>query len=316
MALGFLTLLFAGLLQGSFGRGYKNYQPFSWAAFWGIYNIMAIITATAFALIMTPNLFSMYFDNGLAYVLRPAICGVIWGLSAICFSKGISVVGMSLVYGISMGISTISGSVTPMILNNSFPQGSKLALFVVALVLTIAGVFVITVAGIKRDGKAKSSLFGIVLSVLSGLGTGAMNLGFTFTEDLSETIGNNQFALSSVRWLPVLLGGCVAGLIYCIGEVTALKQWKTVTDRGSLKCTVKLFGTSIVWYFALIFYGVASVMLGKIGSTVGWILFNSLALVVSVFWGIKDNEWKNKKKTTLFIGCLILIIAWIFCTII
>lgn len=309
MALGFVVLLFAGLLQGSFGRGYKNYEPFSWGAFWGIYNVMAIIISVAFAYIVMPSGFAQLFGNGFGYVIKPVLCGVIWGLSAICFSKGISMVGMSLVYGISMGISTISGSVTPMILGNSFPQGIEMIKFILALGFTIAGVIVITVAGIKRDGKAKSSVLGIVLSILSGLGTGAMNLGFTFTADIQAT---NDFGGSAVRWMPVLVGGCLAGVIYCIGEVTALKQWKTVTDQGALKCSGKLFGTAIVWYFALILYGVSSIMIGKLGSTVGWILFNSLALFVSVFWGIKDGEWKNKKKTMLFVGCVVLIIAWVF----
>lgn len=309
MALGFLVLLFAGVLQGSFGRGYKNYSPFSWGAFWGIYNVMAIIISVAFALIMSPSTFAQFFNNDFIYILKPVICGVIWGLSAICFSKGITMVGMSLVYGISMGISTISGSVTPMILDNSFPKGSAMIQFLLALGFTIAGVIIITVAGIKRDGNAKSSVLGIIMSILSGLGTGAMNLGFTFTSDIQVT---NQMAQSAVRWLPVLVGGCIAGVIYCIGEVTVLKQWKTVTDTGAAKCSVKLFLTAIVWYFALILYGVSSIMIGKLGSTVGWILFNSLALFVSVFWGIKDGEWKNKKKTLLFIGCAVLIIAWIF----
>lgn len=309
MALGFVVLLFAGLLQGSFGRGYKNYEPFSWGAFWGIYNIMAIIITVVFAMVIMPSGVKQLFESGFGYVIKPVLCGVVWGLSAICFSKGISMVGMSLVYGISMGISTISGSVTPMILNNDFPKGAEMIKFVLALGFTICGVAVITVAGIKRDGKAKSSVLGIVMSILSGLGTGAMNLGFTFTSDISST---NQFGQSAVRWLPVLVGGCLAGLLYCIGEVTVLKQWKTVTDNGAVKCSCKLFGTAVIWYLALILYGVSSIMIGKLGNTVGWILFNSLALFVSVFWGIKDGEWKNKKKTMLFVGCVVLIIAWVF----
>ena len=35
MVVGFALLFAAGIFQGSFGLGYKNYKPFSWAAFWG-----------------------------------------------------------------------------------------------------------------------------------------------------------------------------------------------------------------------------------------------------------------------------------------
>ena len=53
-------------------------------------------------------------------------------------------------------------------------------------------------------------------------------------------------------------------------------------------------------------------MLGNIGSNIGRILFNSLALIISVCRGLITGEWKNKKKSTLFIGCAVLIAAWIF----
>lgn len=103
----------------------------------------------------------------------------------------------------------------------------------------------------------------------------------------------------------------MAGIVYCIFEVTYKKEWKTVTAKGSGARTVKLFGVSIIWYLALILYGFASYLLGDMGSTVGWILFNALALIISVLWGLKTGEWKNTKKTILFVGCAVLIIAWL-----
>ena len=309
---GLFILLIAGICQGSFGLGYKKYNPFSWAAFWGIYDIMCIITSVLFVCFFAPEFFSLFFSRGFEYWFVPLLCGTLWGLSAIGFSKGISMIGMSLVYGISMGISTIVGSVTPMFTTQSEKTSFSFG-FCLGLILTVLGVIIVTVAGIKRDGGAKGSLKGILLSVFSGLGSGFMNVGFAYSSDIAvslENAGYSYLAVSASQWLPVLFSGCFAGLIYCIGEVTVKKQWNTVIAKGSALRAFKLFAVSIIWYAALILYGYSTYLLGSNGSTVGWILFNALALIISVFWGLKTGEWKNAKKTLLFIGCAVLILAW------
>lgn len=313
--MGFLVLLVAGLCQGSFGLGYKKYTPFSWAAFWGIYDVMCIITSLMFTLALAPRFLSVYCEQGIGFFVMPVLCGAMWGLSAIGFSKGIDKIGMSLVYGISMGISTIVGSVVPIILSGAFPKESSVLMFIIGLGLTVLGVIIITVAGIKRDKKAKGSVLGIAMAVFSGIGSGFMNVGFTKMDAISkplELYGYSQLAVSAAKWLPVLVGGCLAGIIYCIGEVTYKKDWHTVTEKGSGTRSLKLFGVSIIWYLALILYGYAVILMGELGNTVGWILFNALALIISTMWGLKTGEWKGTKKTTLFVGCGVLIVAWVF----
>ena len=319
MIAGFMILLIAGVCQGSFGLGYKKYEPFSWAAFWGIYNILCIVTSVGCAWLLAPKLWTIISENGFANLIVPILCGALWGLSAIGFSKAIDKIGMSMVYGISMGISTIVGSVTPMIINRSFPVGLSAAMFMTGLVLTVLGVIIVTIAGVRRDGGIKGSISGVLLAVLSGLGSGAMNVGFAHSESITgqfALFGYSQAAASSARWMPVLVGGCLAGIIWCAIELFAKGDQKTLIAKGSGTRTIRLFGTSIVWYAALLLYGLSVDMLGDIGKSAGWILFNALALVISVMWGLKTGEWKNSPKGLLYIGCAVLITAWIFIAII
>lgn len=312
MIVPFGILLLAAVCQGSFGLGYKNYSPFSWAAFWGIYDVLCIVTSTLFCLVLVPDAFGIFAEAGIKNLMIPVACGCAWGLSAIGFSKGIDKIGMSLVYGISMGISTIVGSLVPMLKAGDI---SKSPFFWLGLMLTLAGVILVTVAGIKRDGGVSGSVSGILLAVFSGVGSGFMNVGYDgcvkLTSSIVEGRGYGELASSSLNWLPVLVGGCIAGLLYCIGEVGGRNQWHTITAKGSGKMTLKLFGVSIVWYAALMLYGFSANLLGEIGSTVGWILFNALALVISVAWGLRTGEWKNSKKGLLFFGCGVLILSWI-----
>ena len=317
MAAGFLVLLLAGLCQGSFGLGYKKYPPFSWAAFWGVYCLLCIVVSVGVTWIFAPGLWQVIGAQKSGYWFLPLFCGALWGLSAIGFSKGISKIGMSMVYGISMGISTVVGSVLPMVMNRQFPQGGSLLAFLAELLLTVAGVTLVTIAGVRRDGGAGKAKSGVVLAVFSGLGSGAMNLGFSYAQGISDAfsaLGYSQAAVSAGKWLPVLVGGCMAGALWCAGELTKRKEWKTLTERGAAKRVGVLFGVSLIWYAALLLYGLSVSMLGRIGSTAGWILFNALALVISVGWGLWSGEWKDsgKNKSLLFTGCGILILSWIF----
>lgn len=303
---GFIFLIIAGVCQGSFGLGYKKYPPFSWAVFWCIYNMLCAVTALG-AAVITSGSFNAAVS---AFSIMPVLCGALWGLSSICFSKAITSIGMSMVYGLSMGISTITGSVIPMFMNSSVPQGYGAVRLAVGLVLCVCGIAAITVAGVKRDKKKKRSVIAIVMAVISGLGSGAMNIGFSAS--VTELPGLSNAAMSAVRWLPVLIGGCVMCVIWCVGEAAVKKEGGTLTEKGAAERTAKLFGISIVWYMALMLYGLAhSALADKIGEA-AWALFNALALLVSVAWGLKTGEWKNTSKKILFLGCLFLILSWIF----
>ena len=317
MLVGFLILLLAGLCQGSFGLGYKKYPPFSWAAFWGVYCLLCIVVSVGVTWILAPGLWGVIGAQEGSYWGLPLFCGALWGLSAIGFSKGIDKIGMSMVYGISMGISTVVGSVLPMIMNGAFPTGLSMAAFIAELVLTVVGVVLVTIAGVRRDGGAGKAKLGVALAIFSGLGSGAMNLGFSHSQRVSDAfsaLGYSQTAVSAGKWLPVLVGGCLAGAMWCAGELSVRKEWKTLTDKGSGKRVCVLFGVSLIWYAALLLYGLSVYLLGNIGETVGWILFNALALVISVGWGLWSGEWKDggENKKLLFAGCGVLILSWFF----
>ena len=312
--IGCMILLIAGICQGSFGLGYKKFPPFAWSVFWGIYSTLCSLTALLFTIVSAPQAMQVFVQTDRKGLYMAFVMGAIWGLSAICFSKAIARVGMSFVYGISMGISTIVGSVTPMLLEKNLENLTTVS-FWLSLLLTLAGVGCVTAAGIKRDGKLQKSTLGMLLSVAAGIGSGFMNVGFSCGDGmrvLLEQMSVSELGISAVRWLPVLLGGNLMAVIWCIGEATHRREWNTLFQSGAESRIGKLFGVSIIWYSALMLYGYASYLLGEVGDTIGWILFNSLALMVSVFWGVKTGEWRRHPKTMLFVGCGLIIASWIF----
>lgn len=331
VTIGFAILLFAGLCQGSFGLGYKNYQPLKWEAFWGIYSLFCIIVPLGWTWYQVPNFLHYLSNADVKHIVVPILCGTIWGISAVGFSKAVTYIGMSLVYGLSMGISAVIGSIIPLLTMENKPSEISIVVLVVGMVVTLAGIAVITKAGIikteeqltiekdtvnKDNGPGKAKL-GLLLAMLSGFGSGAMNIGFDFASPIGNAImqdGFGETGASAVQWLLVLVGGALAGIIYCIIELTKNKTWISFTYKGSPKRIVILFLTDIVWFAALASYGIATLILGDMGAVTGWILFNALALIISNLWGIKCGEWKGAKrgKKILLYGNLVLIISWVF----
>lgn len=329
--IGFAILLFAGLCQGSFGLGYKNYQPLKWEAFWGVYSLFCVIVPLSWAWIQVPSFVNYLTSADLKHIVVPVLCGAIWGISAVGFSKAVTYIGISLVYGLSMGISAVIGSIIPLLTMENKPSIASIVLLIVGMLVTLAGIAVITKAGIvkiaeqqtvekdtaNKDGRAGKAKSGLLLAMLSGFGSGAMNIGFDFASPIGNAImqdGYGETGASAIQWLLVLLGGALAGIIYCIIDLSKNKTWVSFTYKGSKKRIVILFITSIVWFAALASYGIATLMLGDMGAVTGWILFNALALIISNLWGMQCGEWKGAKKgkKILLYGNLVLIISWIF----
>ena len=59
MAIAFLILILASFFQGTFALAYKNYSPFSWAAFFAVVNSLYAVTCVAFTWVFAPELWTI-----------------------------------------------------------------------------------------------------------------------------------------------------------------------------------------------------------------------------------------------------------------
>lgn len=315
MLMGIFILVLSGICQGSFGLGYKKYSPLSWEAFWGVYSLFCLIVAAAWTFIICQNACIIISESGAYAFVIPFICGMVWGVSTIAFSKSVLMIGMSLCFGVNMGISSVVGTVIPFISAGGAAGISSVVYLAVSIIITLIGITVITKAGLMKDKvqKTKSTIPGILLAIISGLCSGIMNVGF----DKASVMGNlaeNDTAASAIQWFPVLTGGMAASIICCVVLMIKNKTINTFAKEGVGIRLSKLFATSIVWFAALALYGIASKMLGDYGSSIGWLVFNAIALIVSSFWGLITGEWKNAEgaRKLLYVGDIILIVSWIF----
>ena len=323
---GFLVLFIACFFQGSFGLGMKNYKPFSWEAFWTLFSIVGIlIIPLTWTWIEVPNFMTYIAETPTNVCIIASVCGFIWGISAIWFGKAIDTIGMSLTYGVNMGVSASLGSLIPLFILGKLPKENVLVLLLIGTIVMLVGVGVITKAGLLKDKESKLNesqtknekfMGGMILALLSGLGSAAINIGFTYAGETSQIAishGVNSVSASLISWVIVLSGGFISNFLYAVTILIKNRTYTNYVAEGSGIAYFKVLITSAIWFAALGFYAKATALLGSLGPVVGWIAFNAVALIISNVWGLKTGEWQGfqKPKKILLYGNFILIISWI-----
>ncbi|WP_151736174.1 L-rhamnose/proton symporter RhaT [Paenibacillus tengchongensis] len=327
MVYGFLLLLLACFFQGSFGLGMKKYQPFSWEAFWTIFSLVGILMIPVlWTWIEVPDFFSYIRQTPGDVLWTASICGFIWGISSIMFGKAIDTIGVSLTYGVNMGISASLGSLIPLFIFGNIPAAGSFTVLLIGTAIMLGGVVVITRAGLVKErmlaaasggtGAGAGLSKGLIIASVAGLGSAAMNIGFSYASeaaDIAVLAGTPRISASLISWVITLSGGFVANFVYALVLLIKNRTYRDYVAKGAGMAYLKALVTALIWYLALGFYAKATALLGPLGSVVGWLAFNGLSLIISNAWGLKDGEWKGfaAPKKLLLWGNVVLILSWI-----
>lgn len=328
--LALLLIFAAGIFQGTFGLGMKRFTPV-WEAYWILFSVIGmIIIPILWGSIVIPDIWSAIFEVSLKKILLAITLGLFWGITALMFGLSIKYLGVSLSFGIAMGISAAFGSLVPLFQISEFWNKEATPYIFIGNIILLAGVFIITRAGQSREkiqsdaDKQKAQLLGgkyftrgLLLAIISGVGSGILNIGFTNSAPVVTAAidqGARPQDASLAAWVLVLGGGFLASLFYCIYLFIKNKSAKVFKNKQDTLRVVKwsVF-TAILWFAALGVYGQGAALIGEMGPVIGWTMFMALSLVVSNLWGIYGGEWKGAKKPfkSLIIGDFVLLLSWI-----
>src|SRR5690606_3537535 len=112
------------------------------------------------ALYTVPQLTEVFRRVGPEPVLMVIGCGMVWGLANLLFGTGIHLIGISLAFPITLGLSTAFGSLLPMAQDPQVfltPAGRSICGGVAVL---LVGVYICGLAGIRKDAQANVSSTG------------------------------------------------------------------------------------------------------------------------------------------------------------
>jgi L-rhamnose-H+ transport protein len=227
---------------------------------------------------------------------------------------------MALGYAIIVGLGALLGTLVPLFVKNreviGTPRGTLILCGIAVMVLGIA---VSARAGKAREGSGKSASGGgyaaaLAVAVLCGLMAPMLNYAFAFGQGIAQEAvrqGASPEAAGYAVWPIALLGGLVPNLAYSSWLLSRNRTWKHF--RGAWRPDV-WFGClmGVLWMGAFALYGVSSVYLGALGTSVGWALFQIFMIMTANLSGVLTGEWKSANSAArrgLWAGLALLTLA-------
>ena len=323
-----LLVLLASVFQGTFGLGMKYVKPLAWEAWWLVHATVAmVIFPVAWALVVVPDLGTVLTQAPANELMAGSLLGFLWGIGGIMFGVSVGYVGMSLTYGIVMGLCSIVGALIPLFMRLDTINPASLPYIFAGLVLLAVAVVIVTVAGLKRDKllteagkelqgikKGKAFRTGLMIASACGVLSSMLAIGFDNTIEIGK-IAANAGALERntalARWVVVLAGAYVMNAGYALILLIKNKSFgsfKTPNMFSALKWAII---AGLLWFAALGIYGQGVALMGEIGTTICWPMMLGLSLIVSNAVGVITGEWKGTAGPLklMALGVFVIIVA-------
>ena len=323
--LGFSFVLIAGFFQGTFVLPMTLTKNWEWEHIWGTFSLFGMLLFNwILALIIIPNILSIYGSVSLGNIIILMLFGAGWGIGAILFGLGMDRLGMALGYPIIMGLIASLGALIPLVI---FFPGSLLEarglVLLAGTVLVILGIILCSMAGSCKNpstespGEVRSSAFGVglTIAILAGILSSLPNVGMAFGSsviDEARASGISDTFAGNAVWALFFTIGFIVNFGYCLYLMISRKNLSSLSNAETKRNIGLGALMAIMWIGSFYLYGISAVKLGKWGIIVGWPLFISLSIVIGNLWGLWRGEWKGAPapaRSLLNRGLLVLLIA-------
>jgi L-rhamnose-H+ transport protein len=328
-----------GISAASCYLPFQKTTKWSWNTYWLLQAAFAwVIMPVLLGLITVPHLFTVLRESPSSAINTAFILGAVYGFGGLSFGYAIRHIGYSLTYTISIGISAVLGTISPLILNGNLiehfqkPGGS---IVLTGMLISILGVGLCGAAGYSKErdlsgpDKGQAALKfnmkkGLSLALFAGVLSAIFGISMEYGQpisDLAATYGAGHFEGNAKIILSTT--GCFVTnffwfLILGIRQKT-LKEFIQVKKLGSKQYSRNFIWTAFggsLWYFQFFFYGLGHVRMGNY-MFASWVIHMSMLIFFSYLVGLVMKEWKQvsrKTYTILIIALLTLISSFIVIT--
>ena len=317
--LGISSAVISGACDGSYGAVMKVTKKWEWENIWMMFSITALgLFPLLLALWAVPDLLGVYREVASPVLWQTFLYGFGWGVGSVFFGLGLYMLGQSFAYTIMMGIIAVGGALIPMLVTNPASALTSGGIIIqVSMVVTIAGVALCGHAGKLRDdgldensddaslpGTRRYSSFktAFLICVGGGIFSCMFNLAFHFAGPIAEAaalqIGeaSTSFRANSPIWALAMLGGFLPNFFYCFYLLLRKGTWKQFQQPRTAHYWIWGILMGAIFAAGVTLYGVGASNLGKLGTTVAWLVFIAAGILIANFWGVITGEWKGAPK--------------------
>ena len=306
LPLGGLLIVAAGMVNAGFTLPLKRMRSWPWENAWLIWAFTALVLFPLLAAMLTiPNLAAVYVQVDKLTLLRMCLYGVGWGIAQGLLGLAIESIGVALGFSIVLGVSAAMGTLIPFIRLHQAMLFTKTGVMLLSgLALVVLGVGFCAVAGQRREQElanssrpnAASFKMGLAFAVLGGLLACSMNLGISFAGpllNLAAEHGANPIWCANVIWPPLLAGGAIPNILYCLHLLRKHRGATYSSAEGVWFCWLLSVLMGVLWFGGHLFYGMGTSLLGPLGPVLGWPAYMSLLVISASGYGFFTGEWRK-----------------------
>jgi L-rhamnose-H+ transport protein len=310
IGLGILTVIAAGMLNGSFAAPMKRMSGWEWENSWMLFALSGlIIFPWLIARATVPHLGAVYSGSSASTLVKVILFGLAWGAGSTLFGLGITRVGMALGFALILGITASFGSLLPLAVLHPEQLTEKrgIALIAGTVVMTI-GLVLLSLAGRRRErdvGTGKQAAragftLGLIICIFSGIFSSMINFSFVFGDELrvrALAAGASSAMAANPIWSLTVPAGFVSNFLYCFYLLIKRHTW-ALYRQGRTSYWLLGATTGLLWFGGIVVYGMGAAFLGSWGGIIGWPVFMTLDIIAGLFWGAVAGEWKGSSRTT------------------
>src|SRR5205809_6784058 len=144
---------------------------------------------------------------------------------------------------------------------------------------------------------------GLLVCILSGIFSAMLNFSFIFGGELRERsalLGASTAASASAIWCLALSAGFLANAGYCVYLLNKNRTWPAFRKGRGIPYLTGILLMGLLWFGAILLYGVGAATLGTLGGIVGWPLLMTMTVITANIWGAVTGEWTEASRMTRY----------------
>lgn len=308
-----LTMI-AGVMSGNCMLPMKFARRWRWENVWLVFSLVSLLVLPwALALTQVDRLIEVYRTAPLTMMYAPLLFGAGWGVAQILFGISILRLGMGVGYAVIVGLGAVLGTLVPLFLGQRrFVTSSALVEILAGVTVMVLGIVLTAWGGQLREHGEHSAaasvdaprqqgyIAAVMLAVLCGVMAPMLNYAFAFGQGLAEAAvraGNTPVAAAYAVWPIALLGGLIPNVAYSVYLLRKHRSWRMFAERSPDGVWPVLM--AVLWMGAFALYGVSSVYLGALGTSIGWGLFQIFMIMTATISGLLTAEWKRASRKAI-----------------
>ena len=315
LILGLGVFVLGGVTSGTIALPQKFVKQFAWENTWGTFWFLTMVVLPAVVVpFCVKDVTTVWSQAGAQTVTIPLIFGFLWGIGCVTYGVAIHLLGLSLGVSLIMGTNVVVGSLLPLAVLHPEKLGTTGGcVILLGIAICVAGVALIGYAAALKGRAAKMThaeedphqrnmTVGLAVAVFSGITSAGLNLGFAFSKKIPEIaieLGTPAWASGLASWQLVFWGGFAA-----CGLVTGVlmfrnRTWKNYAKPQAAHDSFLSLTMAVLHFVTILLYGIGTVYLGDLGTSLGFAAFVSISIIVANILGFLTGEWKGASEQSV-----------------